>query len=135
MNERDRTQATDQTPLVIVVDDDESMREALMSLLKSAGFRARDFATAREYLLEAGVISPACLILDVRMPEISGLELQRMLIERSAECPIVFISAYSGQSAQKKALAAGAVDFILKPFDDDYLLEAVSRAIVSGRPR
>lgn len=132
MKKKDANQITDVAALVTVVDDDESMREAIMSLLKSVGFRVLAFATAEDFLNEVEDNIPDCLILDVRMPGISGLDLQQVLIEKTAYCPIVFISAHSEEGAQEKALAAGAIDFILKPFSEDSLLEAVSLAIASS---
>lgn len=129
MKKRVGNQITDMAPLVAVVDDDESIREAVMSLLKSVGFRVLAFAAAEDFLNEVKDNMPDCLILDVRMPGISGLGLQKILIEKKADCPIVFISAHSEENAQEKALDAGAIDFILKPFSEDSLLEAVNSAI------
>jgi FixJ family two-component response regulator len=118
-------------PLVAVVDDDQSMREALESLLKSVGFRTAIFASAKEFLnaIENGV--PDCLILDVLMPEMNGLELQKKLIGENIPVPIVFISAHGEAGEEAQALAAGAIDFLCKPFSEDSLLAAVGAAIKS----
>jgi FixJ family two-component response regulator len=118
-------------PLVAVVDDDQSMREALESLLKSVGFRTAIFASAKEFLnaIENGV--PDCLILDVLMPEMNGLELQMKLIGENIPVPIVFISAHGEAGEEAQALAAGAIDFLCKPFSEDSLLAAVGAAIKS----
>ena len=132
MEKKDGSQITDVAALVIVVDDDESMREAVVSLLKSYGFRVLAFAMAEDFLNEFEDNIPNCLILDVRMPGMSGLDLQQILIKKKANCPIVFISAHSVEGAQEKALDAGAIDFIFKPFSEDSLLEAVNLAIASS---
>ena len=116
-------------PLVGVVDDDESMREALESLLKSVGLRTAVYATAEEFLKQVGHNAPDCLILDVRMPEMSGLELQRKLMRENIPVPIVFISAHSEAGEKEQAFAAGAVDFLYKPFSEDSLLGAVGAAV------
>ena len=117
--------------LVCVVDDDESMREALESLLKSVGFRAAIFASAKEFLNAIENDVPDCLILDVLMPEMNGLELQKKLNEESIRIPIVFISAHGEADEKEQALAAGAIDFLHKPFSEDSLLGAVGAAIKS----
>ena len=118
-------------PLIGVVDDDESMREALESLLKSVGFRTAVYASAKEFLNATGQIAPDCLILDVRMPGINGLELQQQLIQKNSRIPTIFISAHSEAGEKAQALAAGAVDFLDKPFSEDSLLGAVGAAIKS----
>lgn len=118
-------------PLVGVVDDDESMREALESLLKSVGFRAAIFASAKEFLNAIEHDVPDCLILDVLMPEMNGLELQKKLIEENIRIPIVFISAHGEAGEKEQALAAGAIDFLYKPFSEDSLLRAIGAAIKS----
>ena len=116
-------------PLISVVDDDESMREALESLLKSVGFRAAIFASAKEFLNAIEHDVPDCLILDVLMPEMNGLEMQKKLIEENRCIPIVFISAHGEAGEKEQALAAGAIDFLCKPFSEDSLLGAVGAAI------
>jgi FixJ family two-component response regulator len=122
-------------PVICVVDDDASMREALESLLKSVGFRTVVFASAKEFLNAVGHIVPNCLILDVRMPEMNGLELQQELIEENSRIPIIFISARSEASEKEQALAAGAIDFLEKPFSEDSLLRAVETAMKTSVTR
>lgn len=118
-------------PLISVIDDDESMREALQSLLRSVGLRTAIFASANEFL-DVDVSSETdCLILDVRMPEMNGLELQQKLVAENKRVPIVFISAHSEADEKEQAIAAGAIDFLYKPFNEDALLDAVSTAISS----
>jgi FixJ family two-component response regulator len=114
---------------IAVIDDDESVRKALRRLLLSFGLEVETFATAEEFLARAQGESPACLILDVRMPGISGLELQQRLGAARRRIPIVFITAHRDQQACHEALAAGAVDFLFKPFDEQALLNAVSQAL------
>ncbi|MBV9216162.1 MAG: response regulator [Acidobacteria bacterium] len=117
------------TAFVAVVDDDESMREATESLLKSVGFRTAIFASAHDFLKAGGELKPDCLILDVRMPGMSGIELQKRLIAENRDISIVFLSAHSERGSREKALAAGAIDFLAKPFNEDSLLKAVKVAI------
>jgi FixJ family two-component response regulator len=118
---------TNQT--VAVVDDDQSVRKALRRLLRSFELNVETFATAEEFLARAQGESPACLILDVRLPGMSGLELQQRLGSAGQRIPIVFITGHEDQQARLEALAAGAVDFLLKPFDEQVLLNAVSQAL------
>lgn len=117
--------------MIHVVDDDESMRESLRSLLRSVGFRAAIFASAEEFLTYENRRSGHCLILDVCMPEMNGLELQQRLIAENSRLPIVFISAHDEAGEKEQALACGAIDFLQKPFSEDSLLGAVSTAIRS----
>ncbi len=128
MDEKIEKSGASSAPLVGVVDDDESMQEALESLLKSAGFRAAVFASAEDFLKAGRSFKPDCLILDVRMAGMSGIELQKKLVAENRGIPIVFISAHSEAGAKEKALAAGAIDFLAKPFDEDSLLGAVKAA-------
>lgn len=107
------------------------MRESLRSLLRSVGFRATIFASAEEFLLREDHLTADCLILDVRMPEMNGLELQRRLVAEKSPPPIVFISAHDEAYEKEQALAAGAIDFLQKPFSEDSLLSAVSTAFKS----
>jgi two-component system response regulator FixJ len=120
-------------PRVGVADDDESMREALESLLKSVGFRTAIYASAQEFLNAGECSSLDCLVLDVRMPDMDGLELQQKLIELNNPIPIVFISAHSEKSEKERAIASGAIDFLEKPFSEDSLLGAIEAAIRSKR--
>ena len=119
---------------VVVVDDDASVREALRALLRSAGFRVELFASPEELLRSGPLRDTACLVLDVRMSGMSGVELQDQLIASGSSVPIVFMTAHADASVRTRALAAGAVDFLQKPFSDDALLEAIDRAIGLARP-
>jgi len=114
---------------ISIVDDDESVREALKSLLKSAGFEAEAFASAEEFLNSGHLPGAACLILDVRMPGMNGVELQERLISSHNGVPIIFISAHAEEEARARALESGAVDFLQKPFSDEALLNAIHAAI------
>lgn len=114
--------------IVSVVDDDESVREALRGLLKSAGFRADVFASAEEFLSSGRLGATGCLIVDVRMPGMSGVELQEQLIASNPALPLIFISADGDDEVRARALKRGAIDFLYKPFSDEALLAAVDRA-------
>jgi FixJ family two-component response regulator len=115
--------------LVFVVDDDASMREALSSLIRSAGLRVSTFSSAKEYLLQEPPKVPACLVLDVRLPGMSGLELQRELTAASKVIPIIFITGHGDIPMSVRAMKAGAVEFLAKPFRDKDLLDAIRQAI------
>ncbi|HXG64423.1 MAG TPA: response regulator [Blastocatellia bacterium] len=112
-------------PLVTVVDDDEAIREALESLLKSAGFRAAVFGSAEGFLASGHLDEISCLILDVRMPGMSGFELQERLVAADNRIPIIFITAHADEAARARAGASGAIAFLSKPFAEEALLEAV----------
>jgi FixJ family two-component response regulator len=116
---------------IYVVDDDASVREALRGLLRSAGLRAEVFGSATEFLASGRVSDAACLILDVRMPGMGGLELQEELIGSSRRVPIIFITAHGDEDARSRALERGAIDFLQKPFSDDALLDAIGAALAS----
>src|SRR5439155_3155209 len=107
---------TDTVPIVYVVDDDPSVRQALERLLRSAGWRAAAFASAEEFLREPLADAPACLILDECLPGLSGLGLQRALAERHAGLPVVFLTGYGDIPMSVRAMKAGAADFLTKPF-------------------
>ena len=114
---------------VYVVDDDPDMRKALARLCRSAGFHTKPFATAREFL-DAGVPeSPACLVLDVRMPGLSGLDLQSELAARNIHTPIVFITGHGDIPMSVRAMKAGAIDFLTKPFRDKNLIAVIRSAL------
>jgi FixJ family two-component response regulator len=115
-------------PLVSVVDDDESVRESLPDLLNQFGFEARAFSSAEEFLASNCVDQTRCLILDVAVPEMSGLELQRELKLRRREIPIVFITAQREETVRPRVLEQGAIECLLKPFSDTALLQAVNSA-------
>jgi FixJ family two-component response regulator len=119
---------------VSIVDDDESVREALRNLLKSVGFQADAFASAEEFLAAGELAGTACLILDVRMPGMSGIELQDRLSESRRALPIVFISAHADEEARAQALENGAIEFLQKPFSDEALLRAIEAAVRRPRP-
>ena len=119
------------TKLVAIVDDDDSMRNALDGLLKAVGFPARAFASAEEFLKSGQQHQTSCLIADIRMPGISGLELQAQLNAERCRIPIIFITAHGDAKMRMQALRAGAVEFLSKPFDDEVLLESVRAALES----
>ncbi|MCM3869109.1 MAG: response regulator [Pyrinomonadaceae bacterium] len=118
-----------QLPRISVVDDDESVGEAIKSLLASLGFKVEVFNSAEAFLNSARLIDTACLIADVRMPGMSGLELQNFLNTARCWIPIVFISAHDDGEARSGALEAGAIDFLRKPFSEDSLLSAIKCAL------
>jgi FixJ family two-component response regulator len=119
-------------PLIAVVDDDEAIREAIQSLLRSVGFRAAVFASAEDFCHAGPLQATACLIVDVRMPRMSGLELQRQLAMADCPIPTIFITAHSDEATRARALRAGAVAFLDKPFSDEVLLRAVQAALQSS---
>jgi FixJ family two-component response regulator len=117
--------------LVSIVDDDESMRVALHGLLKAVGLPAQAFASAETFLESGQQHETACLIADIRMPGISGLELQAKLNADRCKIPTIFITAHGDSEMRMQALRAGAVEFLTKPFDDEVLLESVQAALES----
>jgi FixJ family two-component response regulator len=119
--------------IVWVVDDDASVREALRSLIRSAGLRVETLASADEFLARPRVEAPSCLVLDVRMPRLSGLDLQKRMAEINLQIPIVFITGHGDVRTSVRAMKAGAVEFLTKPFDDRDLLEAIQLAIKGDR--
>jgi FixJ family two-component response regulator len=119
------------TKLVAIVDDDDSVRIALEGLLKSAGLPARAFESAEAFLNSGQQLETSCLIADIRMPGMSGLELQAKLNSEHFRIPIVFITAHGDARMRMQALRAGAVEFLAKPFNDEALLESVREALVS----
>ena len=114
---------------VRVVDDDTSVREALGSLLRSAGFAVETFASAQEFLARPPSDLPGCLVLDVRLPGLSGLDLQQRMAELNIEMPIVFITGHGDVPTSVRAMKAGAVEFLTKPFGERDLLDAIRQAI------
>jgi FixJ family two-component response regulator len=122
-----------ENPLIAVVDDDASIRGALQRLLRSVGFRAAAFASAEDFLQAGQLQNTACVIVDVRMPQMSGLELQRHLATTNRPIPLIFITAHSDDEARTRALRAGAVDFLYKPFSEEGLLRAIQSALQSLR--
>ena len=118
--------------VVYVVDDDISVRESLELLIKSAGWRPETFATAQDFLSRPRPTVPCCLVLDVSLPGVNGLELQQQLADRTA-MPIIFITGYGDVPMTVRAMKAGAVEFLTKPFKDDVLLEAIRGGIERSR--
>jgi FixJ family two-component response regulator len=121
---------------IFVIDDDASVRKALQRLLRSEGMAVKTFASAEDFLA-ADLPLPDCLVLDVRMSGMSGVELQLRLLAEHGYAPIVFITAHDDEEARASAMAAGAVAFLHKPFEDHVLLDAISQAVArnTGRPR
>ena len=117
--------------MVAIVDDDESVRGALQGLMKESGFTALVFASAEEFLNSGAQQRTSCLIADIRMPGMSGLELQSKLNAERCRIPIVFITAQGDEKMRMQALRAGAVEFLTKPFDDEVLLDSVRAALES----
>lgn len=120
---------TPKIPQISIVDDDESVREALKSLIDSVGLRSEVFGSAEEFLNSPCVFTTDCLIADVRMPGMSGLDLQERLKAVNSSIPIVFISAHDDREARARGLRAGAVDFLQKPFSEDSLLGAITACL------
>ena len=119
--------------IVFVIDDDESIRESLKSLIRSVGLRVATFASAQEFLQNERPNLAACLILDVRMPGLSGLDLQRELTEANIHLPIIFITGHGDIPMSVRAMKAGAVEFLTKPFRDQDLLDAIQQALDRDR--
>jgi FixJ family two-component response regulator len=117
--------------LVAIVDDDDLMRGALQGMLKSVGLASQAFASAEEFLTSGQQHQTACLIADIRMPGMSGLELQARLNDEQCRIPTIFITAHGDEKMRMQALRAGAVEFLAKPFDDEALLESVQAALES----
>jgi FixJ family two-component response regulator len=118
-------------PLISIVDDDDSLRNSLNNLIRSVGFAVQGFSSAEAFLNSNHLDDTACLILDVRMPGMSGLELQRQLMAADCQIPIVFITSHGDDDARSRALAAGAVEFLYKPFREEALLNAIHTALKS----
>jgi FixJ family two-component response regulator len=119
--------------VVFVVDDDASVREALQRLIRSAGLRVEAFASAEEFLERARPDAPSCLVLDVRLPDLSGIDLQRRMVEANNEMPIVFITGYGDIPTTVTAMRAGAVQFLTKPLVEGDVLESIRDAIARDR--
>src|ERR1700693_3854903 len=120
-------------PVVFIIDDDASVRKALTNLLRSAGLKVEAFGTAQEFLTTKRPDGAGCLVLDVRLPGSSGLDLQRQLAEAGMQLPIIFITGHGDIEMSVKAMKAGAVDFLTKPFREQALLDAVQHAIERDR--
>src|SRR5438874_12899596 len=120
-------------PLIYVVDDDASVREALSSLIRSAGLRVEAFASAQEFLAHPQTDAPSCLVLDVQLPGLSGLDLQQELAKADIQIPIIFLTGHGDIPSSVRAIKSGALEFFTKPFDDESLLAAVRQAIARSR--
>jgi FixJ family two-component response regulator len=120
------------TPIVFVVDDDISVRESLEGLIQSEGWEVETFASAQAFLTRPRVLVPSCLVLDVTLPDLSGLDLQKRLADRS-DMPIIFITGYGDVPMTVQAMKAGAVEFLTKPFSDEVLIGAIRQAIERSR--
>jgi FixJ family two-component response regulator len=120
-------------PTVFIIDDDGGMRQAIQDLVESVGLRAESFATGEAFLREQRTSDPSCLVLDVRLPQMSGLDFQRKLAEIGVQIPIIFITAHGDIPMSVKALKSGAVEFLTKPFRDQDLLDAIQQALHRDR--
>jgi len=124
--------ATADDATVFIIDDDARMRAAMQRLLKSVGLHAESFATPQDFLRRKLPDSPSCLVLDVRLPGMSGLDVQRRLIEAGVQIPVIFITAHGDIPMTVKAMKSGAVEFLTKPFRDQDLLDAIQQALKRG---
>jgi FixJ family two-component response regulator len=120
-------------PTVFIIDDDRGMRQAIQELVESVGLRAESFATGEEFLKRKRTNDTSCLVLDVRLPQMSGLDFQRRLTEIGSQIPIIFITAHGDIPMSVRALKSGAVEFLTKPFRDQELLEAIQQALQRDR--
>ncbi|HEU4456118.1 MAG TPA: response regulator [Longimicrobium sp.] len=121
------------TPIVFVVDDDVSVRESLEALIRFAGWRPETYASAHEFLARPGADVPSCLVLDVSLPDLNGLDLQKRVADDRTDMPIIFITGHGDIPMTVQAMKAGAVEFLPKPFPDDVLLSAIENAIERSR--
>jgi FixJ family two-component response regulator len=124
---------TSSDPVVYVVDDDPSIRQAVTTLIRSIGMKVRTFGSTREFLSDQRPDAPGCLVLDVRLPDVGGLELQRELADADVRLPIIFITGHADVPMTVRAMKAGAVEFLTKPFRGQELLEAIQTAIARDR--
>lgn len=122
-------------PVIFVIDDDRSVRDALDSLLRAVGFDVWTFASPDEFLRADRTAREACLVLDVQMPGISGVEFQQQLAEAGSGLPVIFITAHGDIPMSVRAMKAGALEFLTKPFDDQQLLDAIAEALATDRQR
>ncbi len=121
------------TPIVFVVDDDVSVRESLELLIRCEGWQPETFASAQEFLTCPRVLAPSCLVLDVSLPGLNGLDLQKRVAVERTDMPIIFITGYGDVPTTVQAMKAGAVEFLTKPFSDDVLLSAIRQALERSR--
>jgi FixJ family two-component response regulator len=124
---------TEVEAIVFVVDDDEGMRQSLKNLIRSVGLQVKEFASAQEFLRSKLTDVPGCLVLDVRLPGLSGLDLQKRMTEAGMEIPIIFITGHGDIPMTVRAMKAGAVEFFTKPFRDQDLLDAIQQALERDR--
>ena len=124
---------TETPAIVFIVDDDASVREALGRLIRSAGLRVEAFASAEEFLNRARTDAPSCLVLDVQLPDLSGLDLQRRMVDANNEMPIVFITGHGDIPTTVRAMKAGAIEFLTKPLVEGDVLESIRQAIARDR--
>ena len=120
-------------PIIAIVDDDPAVREGVCSLIRSAGWRTEIFASAQEFLAHRWVDLPSCLVLDLQLPKLSGLDLQKWMAEACLEIPIVFITGHGDIPASVQAIKAGAVEFLTKPLDEEQLLRAIIEGVERDR--
>lgn len=123
----------DETPTVFVVDDDISVRDSLELLIESADWRPQTFESAKEFLAQAQVVVPNCLILDVNLPDLNGLDLQRLVSAEWTSTPIIFVSGYGDIPMTVRAMKAGAVEFLTKPLNDEIILTTIEQALERSR--
>ena len=124
---------THTAPIVFVVDDDVSVRESLEALIRFAGWQPEMFASAREFLARPPVLAPSCLVLDVTLPDLNGLDLQARIAADGIDLPIIFITGHGDVPMTVRAMKAGAMEFLTKPFDDEVLVNAIRNGIERSR--
>ena len=125
----------DDTPTVFIIDDDFSVRRSIQGLMKSVGLRSESFGSAREFLAKRAGDGPSCLVLDVRLPGLSGLDFQLQLADAGVQIPIIFVTAHGDIPMSVRAMKSGAVEFLTKPFHDQDLLDAIQQALERDRIR
>jgi FixJ family two-component response regulator len=130
---KERMPARKSDSIIAIVDDDPSVREGLSSLIRSVGLRVETFVSAQEFLSRSGAETPSCLVLDLQMPGLSGLDLQKQMAEVGMEIPIVFLTGHGDIPASVRAMKAGAVEFLTKPFEEQELLRAIEESIERDR--
>jgi FixJ family two-component response regulator len=121
------------TPLVVVVDDDISIRESLELLIKNEGWQCALFESAQEFLAQLPTVAPSCLILDVNLPDLSGLDIQQRITDEKSSTPIIFITGYGDIPTSVRAMKAGAAEFLTKPLDDEVLIEVIREAVLRSQ--
>jgi RNA polymerase sigma factor (sigma-70 family) len=133
MDKKQMRESRDSKAIIAIVDDDPSAREGLSTLIRSAGLQVETFVSAQEFLARPGAETPSCLVLDLQLPGLSGLDLQKRMAEVGLEIPIVFLTGHGNIPASVQAMKAGAVEFLTKPFDEHDLLQAIHEAIERDR--